>query len=161
VDRDQLDELELAGARGGDHRELVALFLVQDGLPDRRRGGDQTLLHVRILGHDQLVHDGVPVRAAQVHGGPESGAAARDPIEVHELNLAHALLQHRYARVHHLLPFLCGLVFCVLTQIAVLARALDFFRKLVPQLALERGNLVGEPLQNAILHREIDSNIAG
>jgi len=42
--------LELARTRGSGDGDLVALFAVQDGAPDRRRRGDHALLTVGILG---------------------------------------------------------------------------------------------------------------
>jgi hypothetical protein len=50
-------------------------------------------------------------------------------------------------------------VFRVLAQIAVLAGALDFLREIDFQFTFERGNFVGESLENTILHVEIDFNI--
>jgi hypothetical protein len=42
---------------GVDDLDLVALLLVEDGAPDRRRRGDHPLLGIRLFGHDQLVDD--------------------------------------------------------------------------------------------------------
>ena len=55
MDGESLIDFELAAAaRGGDlHR--VALFLVQEGAADRRRGRDHPLLGVGIFRHHQLV----------------------------------------------------------------------------------------------------------
>jgi hypothetical protein len=89
-------------------------------------------------------------------GRSERRSVARKAIEIHQRDLADALLQHRNARVDDPLPLFGGFVFRVLTQVAVLARALDFSRELDLQLALERGDFVVESLENPVLHDEID-----
>ena len=103
-------------------------------------------------GMHELVDDRVAALGAQVHRRAEPGAVVRDAIEVDQRDLADALLEHRDAGVDDLLPLLGGLVLGVLAQVAQLARALDLLRQLELQLALERGDLVVETLQNAIFH---------
>src|SRR6185369_6171366 len=94
-----------------------------------------------------------------MHRGPEARAVARNPVEIHQLDLAHPPFEHRETRVDNALAFLGRLVLRVLAQIAVLAGALDFLRQIDFQLTLERGNFVGESLEDPILHNEIDFNI--
>ena len=77
----------------------------------------------------------------------------RDPVEVHQRDLADALLQHADARFDQPLALLGRLVLGVLTQIAELARALDLFRQLRLQLAVELLDFVFEFLENPRLHR--------
>src|SRR5258705_12552391 len=92
-------------------------------------------------------------------GRSERRSVARKAIEIHQRDLADALLQHRNARIADPLPLFGGFVFRVLTQVAVLARTLDFSRELDLQLALERRDFVVESLENPVLHDEIDFNI--
>src|SRR5712691_7488999 len=92
-------------------------------------------------------------------GRSEGRLVVRKTIEIHQRDLADALLQHRDARVDDTLPLFRRLVLRVLTQVSVLARALDFLRQLDLQFALERGDFIVESLENPVLHDEIDFNI--
>ena len=87
------------------------------------------------------------------HGRPEPDLVVRNPVEVHQLDLADALLQQADARLDQPLTFLRRLVFGVLAQIAELARALDLARQLRLQLLVELRDLVLEFLQDPLFHR--------
>ena len=67
-------------------------------------------------------------------------------------DLAHAPLEHRNARVDVGLPLLRRLVLGVLAQVAQLARALNLFRELHVQLALESVQFVFKSLEKLLLH---------
>ena len=62
-------------------------------------------------------------------------------------------LEHGDARLDVGLALLRGLVLGVLAQVAELAGALDLLGQLRLQLALERGDLVFESLENPLFHR--------
>ena len=56
VDGDELEYLETcASPFGCRDDDFVALFFVEDGAADRRRGGDHALFGVGVFGHHQLV----------------------------------------------------------------------------------------------------------
>ncbi len=76
-----------------------------------------------------------PVLSIDVDRRSEAGAIGRNPIDVDQRDLGHALLQHADARLDEPLPFLGGRVLGVLAQVAELAGALDFLRQLELQLA--------------------------
>ena len=84
---------------------------------------------------------------------PNAGAVLRNPLQVHQLDLGHALLQHRHARLDEALPLLGRGVLRVLAQIAQLARALNLLWQLVRELALEHADLVFESLDEPCFHR--------
>jgi hypothetical protein len=89
---------------------------------------------------------------AQGDGGAEAGLAVRHTIEIHQRHFVAPALQHRDPRLHEALAFLRGGVLSVLAQVAELAGALDLFRELRIELALEAGNLVVKPLENSFFH---------
>src|SRR5262245_36197065 len=95
-----------------------------------------------------------------MHRRPEAGAASWNAIEIHQRDFAHALLEHRDARVDEFLTLFRGLVLRVLPKVAQLPGALDLLRQLELQLALERGDLLVETLEDPILHVGSDFNIA-
>ena len=76
----------------------------------------------------------------------------RNPVQVHQLDLADALLQQADARLDEPLPFFRRLVLGVLAQVAELARALDLARQLGLQLLVELRDLVLEFLQDPLFH---------
>src|SRR5688500_14384486 len=50
VDRDQAQDLVLAGARRHRHLDDVAFFVIEEALPDGRGGGDLAVRGIRLLG---------------------------------------------------------------------------------------------------------------
>ena len=72
-----------------------------------------------------------------MNGRSEGRAIVRNLVEIHDRDLGDPLLEHRDSRVDDALAILRRLIFRVLAQVAELARALDFLRQLVVQLALE------------------------
>src|SRR5205814_3171143 len=57
------------------------------------------------------------------------------------------------------LPLLRGLVLRVFAQVAVLPRTLNLLRQVDLPLAFERGDFIGESLENTVFHGENDFNI--
>ncbi|MNC93929.1 hypothetical protein D3C83_106670 [compost metagenome] len=92
-----------------------------------------------------------------MHRRAEPGAVVRDAVEVQHRDLADPLLQHGDAGVDDLLPLLGRLVFGVFAQVAELARPLDLLRQVDLQLALERRNLIVEPLEDPFLHLDFQT----
>jgi hypothetical protein len=159
VDGHQLDQLECLRPCRRNDLDVVAFFLVEDRAADRGGRGDHPLLRVGIFRHDELVDEHRAVLVAKMHRGTERRLVARNALEIHELNLADALLQHRDPRIDNPLPLFRRFVFRVLAQVAVLARALDLPRQVDLQLALERGDFIVESLENAVLQGGFDFSI--
>ena len=91
-------------------------------------------------------------------GRPEPDLAVRDPVQVHQLDLADPHLEHADPRLDEPLPFLRRLVLGVFAQIAQLAGALDLPRQLGLQLLVELLDLVLEFFQEPRLHVEGDGS---
>jgi TrmH family RNA methyltransferase len=159
VDGGELDEFERLGSARCDDFDFVAFFLVQDRASDRRRRRNHALLRVGVFRHHELIDEHRAVSFAKMDCRPETGAVARNPIEIHQLDFAHPLLQHRDPGIDNALTFLGRFVLRVFTQVTVLARALDFLRQIDFQFALERRDFIGKSLENAVLHDETDFNI--
>ena len=73
-------------------------------------------------------------------------------LEVHQLDLGHALAQHRDARLDEALALFGGVILGVLAQVAVLARALDLLGQILRQLALEHRDFVFESFDQTGFH---------
>ena len=110
------------------------------------------MLRIRVLGHDELIDRQRSARVLEVHGRAEPDTVVRDPVQVHQRDLADTLLQHADASFDQALALLGRLVLGVLTEIAELPRALDLLRQLRLQLAVELLNLVFELLENPGFH---------
>ncbi len=82
----------------------------------------------------------------------EARAVPRNPFHVHQVDLGHALLEHRDAGFDESLTLLGGVVLGVLAEIAQLASALDFLWQILRQLFVERGDLDFEPLDQRSFH---------
>src|SRR5262245_60665896 len=154
----ELDELEpLAAVRRRDG-DLVAFFFVEERTADRRGCRDQALLNVGIFGHDELIGDRLAAGILEVHGRPEPHSVVGKLVEIHQRDLAHPLLEQADPRLHQTLPLFRRMILGVLTQIAQLTRALDFFRQLRLQLALQLLDLFFEFLENLRFHWVNDSS---
>ena len=152
VDRQELHDLEALAAVRGRDRHLVALFFREQGAADRRGGRDQAEFDVRVFRHHERIRDRLPVGILEVHGRPEADLVARQLVQVHQRDVADALLQQADPRLDEALPLLRGVILRVLAQIAELARALNFLRQLCLQFPVQSVDLVLELLQELRLH---------
>src|SRR5262249_32984264 len=161
VNRDELGDLEVAfGAVGRLDDDLVALFLVEQRATDRRRRGDESLVDVGVFRHHELVDDRLAVPFLQRDRRSEPDFVPGDPVQVHQLDLGHALLKQADTGFDEALPLFRGVVFRVFAQVAELARALDLARQLGFQLLVELRDLVLELLQDPVFHRQNGSRIS-
>ncbi len=110
------------------------------------------VLCIGLFRHDQLIDDGVPRLGAQVHRRSEARAIGRNAIEVDHRDLADTLLEHGDTRIDDILALLRRFVLGVLAQVAQFAGALNLLREIDLQLALQRGDLVVEFLEDPVLH---------
>ena len=133
--------------------DLVAFFLVDERAADRRRRRDHAAVGIRVFRHHQLIDDRLPCASFRWTVEPKPDPVVRNLVEVHQRDLADALLQHADARFDQALPLFRGVILGVLPQVAQLARALDLLRQLGLQLLLELMDLFFELLQETRLHR--------
>src|SRR5262249_44958007 len=96
--------------------------------------------------------DGLAVLFAERDRRSEPDFVRRDLVEIHQLNLADALLQQTDAGLDEALALLGRLVFGVLAEVAQFARALDLSGELRLQLLVELGDFVLEFLQDPVFH---------
>ena len=85
-------------------------------------------------------------------GRAEADLVVRQLVEVHQRDVADALLEQADPRLDEALALLRGVILRVLAQVAELARALDFLRQLGLELAVQPLDLVLELLEELRLH---------
>ena len=93
-----------------------------------------------------------PVSSRRCTVEPKAALFVRNLVQVDELNVRHALLQHRDARLDVRLAFLGGVVLGVFAQVSQFAGTFDLERQLELELAIERGDLVVELLEQLFFH---------
>src|SRR5262249_55573506 len=159
LNRDGLGDLEVAFGRVGRlDDDLVALFLVEQRATDRRRRGDESLVDVGVFRHHELVDDRLAVLFLQRDRRSEPDSVPGDPVQVHQLDLGHALLKQADTGFDEALALFRGVVFRVFAQVA--GRALDLARQLGFQLLVELRDLFLELLQDPVFHRQNGSRIS-
>jgi hypothetical protein len=122
VDRNQLENLELAAAGRSLNRDNVTDLLTDQASSDGRRGGNSTVGDVSFLAGHDLVFDVCPFGDVADHDcGAEADAVVRDVVEVDQRNVREAFAELREARVDIALPLFRRMVLCVLAQVAVRA----------------------------------------
>ena len=154
MNRYQPEDLERTQAGGRGRRDFVTLFLADERAPDRRRHGDEALVGIGVLRHDELERCGAAV-LADGELRSESGAVVRNPIHVHQLDFGYALLEHRDARFDEPLAFLRGVIFGVLAQVTELTGALNLLGQILRQFLLEHGDFLLESLDQRGFHRRV------
>src|SRR5688572_20600591 len=151
VDRDQAEDLVLAGARGHLHFDDVAFLVVEEALPDRGRRRDLSVGGIRFLGGDDLIGDGLAGGGVlDLHRRPEADLVVRDLVEVHARERGQPAVELADPRLQVALPLLGRLVLGVFTQVAVLPRALDLLRQRDLQLVVEGADLLLELLLDLV-----------
>jgi hypothetical protein len=75
------------------------------------------------------------------------------------LKFGHPLPQHRHPRLDEALPLFRRLILRVLSQIPMLACALDLLRQLLGQLAFEQSDFILEALDQLGFHVAKNSNM--
>ena len=134
----QLQDLQLAGASGSDHRGHVSDLFSHERAADGRGGGDHALGDVAFFAGHQLVDDLLVLGGIEDHqGGAQRGPVAGNVGEVHERQLGHALFHHAQAGADELLALLGHVVLGIFGEIAHRDRLLEFGGKFVIQLMFE------------------------
>ncbi len=93
-----------------------------------------------------------PFAILEMHGRTEPDLVVRNAVEVHQRNIADALLEQADPCLDETLAFLRGVVLGVLAQVSELARALNFLREFGLELAVQSLDLVLELLEELRLH---------
>src|ERR1039457_5074583 len=149
VDGGELADLQFFGSAGAHNLDLVTHFLVEQGAPDGRRGGDPAIGGIGLFaGHQVISELFVAFDVEHNHGGTEAHLVMPNLVHIDHRHVRQALLQVADACIEEALPVLARVIFRVLAQVPMGPCLEDFLWQLDQVFVFEHSDLILEFLLN-------------